>query len=84
MPVSPWFYANLPGYDKNWLWSSDDLWFDRWQEVWSFQPEWVEILTWNDFGESHYIGPLVSRISSHSFNPIFLGATAFAGMKGIV
>ncbi|KAM0145765.1 hypothetical protein ACHAPG_011470 [Botrytis cinerea] len=58
MPVSPWFYTNLPGYDKNWLWSSDDLWFDRWQEVWSFQPEWVEILTWNDFGESHYIGPL--------------------------
>jgi hypothetical protein len=20
MPVSPWFYTNLPGYDKNWLW----------------------------------------------------------------
>ncbi|APA07876.1 hypothetical protein sscle_03g026460 [Sclerotinia sclerotiorum 1980 UF-70] len=58
MPVSPWFYTNLPGYDKNWLWSSDDLWFDCWQEVWSFQPEWVEIITWNDFGESHYIGPL--------------------------
>jgi hypothetical protein len=19
MPVSPWFYTNLPGYDKNWL-----------------------------------------------------------------
>ncbi|PQE23944.1 mutanase protein [Rutstroemia sp. NJR-2017a WRK4] len=58
MPVSPWFYTNLPGFQKNWLWSSDDLWFDRWQEVWSFQPEWVEIITWNDFGESHYIGPL--------------------------
>lgn len=20
MPVSPWFFTNLPGYDKNWLW----------------------------------------------------------------
>ncbi|OIW34215.1 hypothetical protein CONLIGDRAFT_568540 [Coniochaeta ligniaria NRRL 30616] len=58
MPVSPWFYTNLPGYDKNWLWRGDDLWYDRWQEVLYVQPEWVEILTWNDYGESHYIGPL--------------------------
>jgi len=63
MPVSPWFYTNLPGYDKNWLWAGDELWFDRWQEVWSFQPEWVEIISWNDFGESHYTGPLVSYSS---------------------
>ncbi|ESZ89825.1 putative alpha-1,3-glucanase/mutanase [Sclerotinia borealis F-4128] len=35
-----------------------DLWYDRWQEVWVVQPEFVEILTWNDYGESHYIGPL--------------------------
>jgi hypothetical protein len=34
------------------------LWYDRWQEVWVVQPEFVEILTWNDYGESHYIGPL--------------------------
>lgn len=20
MPVSPWFYTNMPGFDKNWLW----------------------------------------------------------------
>lgn len=20
MPVSPWFYTNLPGFNKNWLW----------------------------------------------------------------
>jgi hypothetical protein len=20
MPVSPWFFTNMPGYDKNWLW----------------------------------------------------------------
>jgi hypothetical protein len=58
MPVSPWFYTNLPGYNKNWLWRSDNLWYDRWQEVMFVQPEFIEILTWNDYGESHYIGPL--------------------------
>jgi hypothetical protein len=33
MPVSPWFYTNLPGFGKNWMWRGDDLWFDRWMEV---------------------------------------------------
>ncbi|CAD6441946.1 87ebe840-189a-4cb8-90ff-f578280db540 [Sclerotinia trifoliorum] len=57
MPASPWFYTNLPGYHKNWLWRGDDMWFDRWTHIWYLAPEFVEILTWNDYGESHYIGP---------------------------
>ncbi|KAI5249601.1 glycoside hydrolase [Aureobasidium subglaciale] len=61
MPVSPWFYTNLPGYNKNWLWRGDDLWYDRWNQVMSIQPEFVEIITWNDWGESHYIAPLDER-----------------------
>ncbi|KAI5803928.1 glycoside hydrolase [Geopyxis carbonaria] len=55
MPVSPWFYTNLPQWSKNWLWPSDTLWFDRWEQVLELSPEYVEIITWNDFGESHYI-----------------------------
>lgn len=39
MPVSPWFYPNLPGYGKNWLWRGDDLWYDRWMEVIYNEPE---------------------------------------------
>ncbi|KAL4982540.1 glycosyl hydrolase family 71-domain-containing protein [Aspergillus falconensis] len=58
MPVSPWFYTNLPGYNKNWLWRGDGLWRDRWEEVMVVQPDLVQIISWNDFGESHYIGPL--------------------------
>ncbi|MCJ1434264.1 hypothetical protein MMC27_003631 [Xylographa pallens] len=58
MGVSPWFYTNLPAYSKNWLWRGDNLWHDRWQQVLEVQPDIVEILTWNDYGESHYIGPL--------------------------
>lgn len=56
--VSPWFFTNLPSYDKNWLWKGDDLWFDRWQDILYIQPGWIEIVSWNDCGESHYIGPL--------------------------
>lgn len=25
MPVSPWFYTNLPGYKKNWLWRGQSI-----------------------------------------------------------
>jgi hypothetical protein len=59
-PVSPCFYTNLPGYDKNWLWRGDSLWVDRWNQLISgeFQSEFIQIISWNDYGESHYIGPL--------------------------
>lgn len=58
MPASPWFYTNLPGYDKNWMWRGDDMWFDRWQQIIFLNPDYVQIISWNDFGESHHIGPL--------------------------
>ncbi|KAE8376069.1 glycosyl hydrolase family 71-domain-containing protein [Aspergillus bertholletiae] len=58
MPVSPWLYTNLPGYNKNWLWRGDSLWTDRWEQVMAIQPTWLEIISWSDYGESHYIGPL--------------------------
>ncbi|KAG7150578.1 Mutanase like protein [Verticillium longisporum] len=61
MPVSPWFYTNLPGFDKTWLWRDDDLWFDRWQQVLYVQPEWIQIISWNDFGECHHVGPIVDK-----------------------
>ncbi|RAL02542.1 glycoside hydrolase family 71 protein, partial [Aspergillus ibericus CBS 121593] len=58
MPVSPWFYTDMVRYQKNWVWQGDGLWYTRWNEVLELEPEFLEILTWNDFGESHYIGPL--------------------------
>lgn len=49
--------------DKNWLWRGDDLWFQRWQQAISLdrKPDYIQIISWNDFGESHYIGPLDDR-----------------------
>ncbi|KAM7203551.1 Glycosyl hydrolase family 71 domain containing protein [Rhypophila sp. PSN 637] len=58
MPVSPWFYTHLPQYKKNWVWNSDDAWYHRWIQVLRLEPEYIQIISWNDFGESHYIGPL--------------------------
>ncbi|KAK1727776.1 hypothetical protein CaCOL14_001466 [Colletotrichum acutatum] len=58
MPVSPWFYTNLPGYNKNWVWRGDDLWYDRWNQVMDVMPAFVQIISWNDYGESHHIGPV--------------------------
>jgi hypothetical protein len=59
MPVSPWFYTNLPGYSKNWMWNGVDLWHDRWQQVLTIQPEFVQIISWNDFGEVIHSPPYV-------------------------
>lgn len=70
MPVSPWFYTNLPQFNKNWLWRGDDLWYDRWEEVIFWQPDLVEIISWNDWGESHY--------GKSQFSPLwFMRFTAF-------
>ncbi|KAJ5988722.1 Alpha-1-3-glucanase/mutanase [Penicillium waksmanii] len=62
-PVSPWFsthYGSEVSYSKNWVFPSDLLWYERWQEILQLGPRFVEIITWNDYGESHYVGPLSS------------------------
>ncbi|KAF7331323.1 hypothetical protein MKEN_00009700 [Mycena kentingensis (nom. inval.)] len=53
MPVSPWFSTHFPS--KNWVFICEQLITDRWPQVLQLQPELVEIVSWNDFGESHYI-----------------------------
>ncbi|KAK5683156.1 hypothetical protein LTS10_004687 [Elasticomyces elasticus] len=58
MGVSPMFYTDLPAYNKAWVWRGDDMWWRRWQQVLEVLPDFVEIVTWNDFGESHYVGPI--------------------------
>lgn len=55
MSPRPTIDADLPQYNKNWYSSSDSLWFDRWQQAIELQPDFIEIITWNDYGESSYI-----------------------------
>ncbi|KAK3349481.1 glycoside hydrolase, partial [Lasiosphaeria hispida] len=61
MGVSPGFYTNLPQWSKNWYCSSESLWHDRWQQVLEILPDFVQIITWNDYGESSYICDTVPK-----------------------
>lgn len=73
-PISPWFYTNMPGFGKNWLWQGGTLWYDRWTQLsaltqvgkdsWPGQPEYLQIISWNDYGEVSHIP---SQWSCHFF-----------------
>uniref|UniRef100_A0A914Y579 Glycoside hydrolase family 71 protein n=1 Tax=Panagrolaimus superbus TaxID=310955 RepID=A0A914Y579_9BILA len=70
-PISPWFYSHVwgNGWSKNWLYHSEMLLPTRWQQIISLNPDMVEIITWNDYSESHYI--------------CSIGADLPTGMQGI-
>ncbi|GAW26498.1 putative glycoside hydrolase family 71 protein [Rosellinia necatrix] len=52
-PVSPWFFTHFN--TKNWVFICEDQPTLRWEQMLQLKPAIVEIVTWNDFGESHYI-----------------------------
>ncbi|QKX57534.1 uncharacterized protein TRUGW13939_04651 [Talaromyces rugulosus] len=54
-PVSPWFFTHFNS--KNWVFICENLPTLRWEQILTLKPSLVEIVTWNDYGESHYIGP---------------------------
>ncbi|KZS88511.1 hypothetical protein SISNIDRAFT_490103 [Sistotremastrum niveocremeum HHB9708] len=61
--VSPWFFTHYSPqtYNKNWIYLADDhLYARRWESIMSARSQipFVEIITWNDYGESHYVGPI--------------------------
>ncbi|WVQ85054.1 hypothetical protein IAT38_007218 [Cryptococcus sp. DSM 104549] len=61
-PVSSWFsthFGKEVSYSKNWVFKGETLWKDRWDEILSLgsRLNFLEIITWNDYGESHHIGP---------------------------
>ncbi|KAI5123868.1 hypothetical protein M0805_005685 [Coniferiporia weirii] len=60
--VSPWFFTHYSPqtYNKNWIYLSDELYPTRWQAIIESRDSFplVEVVTWNDYGESHYIGPI--------------------------
>lgn len=63
-PVSPWFSTHFGpevSYSKNWVFPGGDLFYNRWNEVLKEGFPMVELVTWNDYGESHYLGPLNSK-----------------------
>jgi len=61
--VSPWFFTHYgpDSWNKNWIYRGDDwLYNARWEMLISHrsQVDIAQIITWNDYGESSYIGPI--------------------------
>lgn len=69
--ISPAFFTHFPpsGWNKNWIYRGDDwLYITRWEQVIAMRDKVVmtEILTWNDYGESSYIGPITGALPAGS------------------
>jgi glucan endo-1,3-alpha-glucosidase len=66
--VSPWQYKDLNdgNPEDSWVSYSDTLFPDRFKQLVTdeFQPDIIELLTWNDFCESHYLRDLPSQDQS--------------------
>ncbi|CAA7261571.1 unnamed protein product [Cyclocybe aegerita] len=61
--VSPWFFTHYgpDSFNKNFVFLSDQhLYSKRWESIINSRDQYdiVQVLTWNDYGESHYIGPI--------------------------
>ncbi|KAF8161484.1 glycoside hydrolase family 71 protein [Crassisporium funariophilum] len=61
--VSPWFFTHYgpDTWNKNWIYRGDDwLFVKRWEQLISMRNriDMAQIISWNDYGESHYIGPI--------------------------
>jgi hypothetical protein len=65
--VSPWFFTHFGpevSYSKNWVFPGELLWYRRWVDLLNLKPTFAEIVTWNDYGESHYVGKSCNSVPS--------------------
>ncbi|KAK7464127.1 hypothetical protein VKT23_006291 [Stygiomarasmius scandens] len=72
MSVSPWQFKELGG-DQDWVEQSDRLWKYRWEQaINGVKPDLVEIVTWNDYGESHYIADINPKVDLGTLAPNYV------------
>ncbi|KAJ7099494.1 glycoside hydrolase family 71 protein [Mycena belliarum] len=72
--VSPWFFTHYgpDSWNKNWIYRGDDwLFARRWEQLIALRNyiDIVQVISWNDYGESHYICPTVrgAQPASHAW-----------------
>ena len=71
--VAPWFFTHYgkDTYNKNFIYRGDDwLFADRWESLIANRSviPFAEVITWNDYGESSYVGPIhKDQPMSHSW-----------------
>ncbi|EAU86702.2 alpha-1,3-glucanase [Coprinopsis cinerea okayama7 len=61
--VSPWFFTHygVDSYNKNFIFRADNwLLVERWEMLVQERDhiDMVQVISWNDYGESHYMGPI--------------------------
>ena len=63
-PIAPWFYTYVWGSDwkKNWIFGSERLFPERWQQIIELNPDFIEIITWNDYSEASFICSISSDL----------------------
>jgi glucan endo-1,3-alpha-glucosidase len=63
-PLAPWFYTRVwgQGWNKNWIYGSERLLPQRWQQIVALQPDFVQVITWNDYSESSYVNTISSDL----------------------
>jgi len=73
-PVSNYFakhYGGLgPEQKPNWVFGNykgAGLWIQHWEQLIQDSPDFVEIVTWNDYPEGSYIGPVSSTLQYGTF-----------------
>jgi glucan endo-1,3-alpha-glucosidase len=81
--IAPWFFKRFSS-DQNWSHAQDDaIFIDRWQHLLQLKPDLIEIVTWNDWGESSYVGPADTTNISPSSYWDSLNHSAFLKMTSI-
>ncbi|CAF3678684.1 unnamed protein product [Adineta steineri] len=64
--VAPWFFTHYNS--KNWGNPEDDqIFFDKWERLLELKPDFIELVTWNDHGESSYLGPVEGVIEDQTW-----------------
>jgi len=66
-PIAPWLFTHFSF--KNYIAKSELLFPIRWNQIMSLSQNelnLVELIGWNDFGESHYMGPIEGAMPNGS------------------
>ncbi|CRG88942.1 hypothetical protein PISL3812_05977 [Talaromyces islandicus] len=83
MPLSTFQFKHLDS-SQNWYRRGESNIVDRMAQVLSLQPELVEVITWNDGGEGHYIGNVWEEAISTSTIGNFTNGLSHDGWQTLI
>ncbi|KAJ7056835.1 glycoside hydrolase family 71 protein [Mycena amicta] len=81
MSVSPWQFKDIDA-NNAWVELGDTLWSYRWhQAIQDVKPDIIEIVTWNDYAESHYIGDINPNVDLGTAAPNYVNGFPHAAWR---